>query len=111
MHYKLMFPSEYVGAHDLQGEDRDVTIQDVKIEELRLVGGIKQDKPVMSFSDAKKKMVLNKTNAATIAGLLGSETDEWRGWKITLYATTTKFGRDTVDCIRVRETKPEEQQS
>lgn len=43
-----------------------------------------------------------------IAELLGS-TDphvNWPGKAIAIYATTDKFGKDTVDAIRVRKTKP-----
>ncbi len=107
MHYKLLFPSDYVGAHDLGGEDKTVTVAKVSVQELTMQGGATEQKPVVEFSDAKKKLVLNKTNAAIVAKLHGTNTDDWVGKRITLYPTKTKCGRDVVDCIRVRDNESE----
>ena len=42
-------------------------------------------------------------NARVIAGLYGGfDSESWLGKKITLYPTTTTFGSQTVDCIRIR---------
>lgn len=101
--YRLMFPSRFICSADLMGKDRTVTIDRVAVEELQMVGGKTEAKPVCYFAGAKKALVLNKTNAKTIAKLHGTQTDEWAGKSITLFPTTTKFGRETVDCIRVRE--------
>lgn len=106
MHYKLLFPSEYVGAHDLNGRDYTVTMASVTVQELMMQGGVKDKKPVVTFSDAKKKLILNKTNARTVAALYGNDTEAWKGQKITLYPTTTKCGRETVECIRIRDRAP-----
>jgi hypothetical protein len=107
MHYKLMFPSNYVGAHDLKGKDATLAIDSVSVAELTMEGGKKENKPVVTFKGAKKKLVLNKTNAKTIAALYGTDTNAWIGQPVTLYPTTCRGERGaTVDCIRVRETKP-----
>jgi len=74
----------------------------VTMDELTMSGGRKETRPVIRFSDAEKKLVLNKTNATAIAGMYGNETDAWIGKKITMYPTETQFGSETVDCIRVR---------
>jgi hypothetical protein len=103
---ELAFPSNYIGAADLKGKDVTLTIADVKFDELMLVGGRKQTKPVMSFEKTPKLFVVNKTNGKTIAGLYGGEMRAWAGKRITLYPTKTKCGRETVDCVRVRETAP-----
>ena len=104
--YRLMFPSRFVCSADLCGEDRNVTIEKVVVESLQMTGGRAEEKPVCYFAGAKKALVLNKTNAKTIAKIHGTLTDEWAGKHITLYPTTTKFGRDTVDCVRVRDKAP-----
>lgn len=103
MDYRLLFPNDYIAAHDLRGKDVTKTIKGVTVEELRLTGGGKEKKPVISFSDTKKRLVLNKTNAKSIASLHGNDTAGWIGKKIALFPTTTLFGRNTVECVRVRE--------
>lgn len=103
MHYILMFPSKYVRAADLMGKDVTVEIASVKMEELTMAGGKKDKKPVMTFKGKDKALVLNKTNATTIASGYGSDTKDWVGQPITLYPTKTNCGGAQVDCIRVRE--------
>ena len=100
---ELMFPSNYIGAADLKGRDVKLVIEDVKLDELMMQGGKKQKKPVIYFAKTPKMMVLNKTNAKTILTMHGPEMKAWIGKSITLYPTTTKLGRDTVPCVRVRE--------
>ena len=102
MHYKLLFPNEYVGAHDLNGKDAVMTIERVDVEELTMEGGKKQKKPVVWFKGAKKRMVMNKTNAKTIAKMHGTDTANWVGKQITLYPTTCKVGPNMEECIRIR---------
>jgi len=102
MKMSLMFPSDFVKADDLDGKDATKTIKAVTMDELTMAGGRKETKPVIRFSDAEKKLVLNKTNASTIAGMYGNETDNWVGKKITMFPTETTFGSETMSCIRIR---------
>jgi hypothetical protein len=112
MKTSLMFPSNYIKADDLE-KDFKLTIYKVAKEELTVAGGAKKVSMVVYFeetaSSAKKNnrdekaWVMNKTNMKIIKKLYGKDSDMWIGKQITLYATTCKFGRDTVDCIRVRE--------
>jgi len=105
---RLLFPNDYVAADDLHGADRTVTISRVTLRDLQIAGGNESErKPVLHFAEAKKKLVMNKTNATTIAEMHGPLVTEWVGKRITLYATTCMaFGRQ-VDCIRIRETVPD----
>jgi F420-0:gamma-glutamyl ligase len=97
-----MYPSNYLGACDLMNREVKVTIKSVAISELVMVGGKKEQKPVMHFEGKNKAMVLNKTNATLIARMHGPDTESWIGKQVILYPTETKFGRDTVECIRVK---------
>lgn len=117
MHVDLMFPSLYLKAADFQGKDAPLTIRAIEREELRRNGGKTEQKWVVYFQETlekaratgkdEKRLVLNKTNANLIAKALGeTEADNWIGRKVTLYPTTTSFGRSTVDCIRVRDRAP-----
>jgi hypothetical protein len=97
------FPSKYLKAEDLEGKHVTVTIEKVNKEE---VGPKKELKPVISFVNTLKKLVLNKTNAATIAKLYGEETDEWLGKRIILYSKDTEFQGEMVLALRVSLQKP-----
>lgn len=97
------FPSKYVAAADLHGQDVNVIIANVVMEK---VEGEADPLPMITFAGMSKGMILNKTNANTIAGLYGNETDRWIGQGITLFPTTTEFGGRTVSCIRVRSVAP-----
>lgn len=102
------FPAKYLSAEADIPDDGDliVTISDCVMEELGQ-GDNKDSKPVLYFSDHDKGLALNKTNANTIAGVLGSQdTDEWIGKKIALFATEVDFQGRQVLAIRVRMRKP-----
>ena len=103
---ELLYPSKYLRSADLQGKDVTLTIEKVSVDELQMRGGLRQKKPVVYFAKTEKMLVLNKTNAMTIAELYGLETDEWIGKQITIWPTQDRFGPDVVDCIRVRPTVP-----
>jgi hypothetical protein len=106
-HYKKMFDDkEFLYAFDLDGRDVTVQIESVRPGEIAGEQGRKTKKPVLSFVGAKKKLAINRTNGKIIASLYGTDTDDWRGKWITLYPTTTAFGGDTVECIRVRPSAP-----
>lgn len=56
----------------------------------------------LRFENKDKLLGLNKTNATTIAGLIGShEVEDWTGYKIKLYRTKVQFQDKMVDAIRV----------
>jgi hypothetical protein len=107
-----MFPNKYLAAADLRGKDVTLTIFALKSETLKTSDG-DEPKWTMHFSEMqsrapaeRKRLVLNKTNAKTIAKLLGTETDDWLGQRITLFGTTCQAFGETVECIRVRPQRP-----
>lgn len=95
-----LFPSRYFSAGDLQGQPLRVTIESVTTEAVGQ-GNDAQNKPVLHFVGHAKALVMNKVNAMTIAGLLGSNTDTWAGRDIILKATTTLFQGRMVPCLRI----------
>ena len=100
--YRSMFDREYIGAWDLENKDVTVTIARVEAKELVGSKGVKAKKPIVYFEGTAKGLACNKTNGKTIAGMYGNDTAHWIGKRVTLYATTTSMGSDTVECIRVR---------
>lgn len=100
MNIESAFPSNYLKASDLGEAQPVVTIDRVEIE---AIGRNKEMKPVIYFQGKEKGLVLNKTNATKIAGLVGSkDTDDWHGCRVRIYATETEFGGETVECIRIK---------
>jgi hypothetical protein len=87
----------------LKGRDVSVVIE--AIDQVTLPQG-QGRKLVATFRGKAKAWIVNKTNANTIAKVLGTdETDDWVGQEIVLYPTETEFQGDMVDAIRVRRKK------
>ena len=105
-HVLSMFDSDYLHHYDLPAAEYAVEIERVEAGELTAQGGRKQKKPIVFFSGHKKGLALNKTNAKAIISMHGSETDTWKGKRVTLYRTTTEMAGETVECIRIRPTAP-----
>jgi hypothetical protein len=106
-HYRSMYDqSDMLYAHDLQGHEVTLEIEQVSAGELTGEKGRKSRKPFVKFKGKDKKLALNKTNGKTIARLYGSDTESWVGKFITIYPTTVDFGGETVDAIRVRPLAP-----
>lgn len=96
------FPSRYLQANDLPpGRSVLVTMADVKIEDIAGDDG-REDKPVLYFQGKQKGLVLNKTNANTIADAYGDESDHWYGKPVEIFPTETEFRGRRVACLRVR---------
>jgi hypothetical protein len=99
-----MMERDYLFAFDLQGKDCTLTIERVTGGEIKGTGGKKSKKPLCYFKEGRDKrpLGLNSTNCKAIAAMYGNDTANWAGKRITIYPTTTNFGGETVDCIRVR---------
>lgn len=107
MDYRRMFDDkEHLYAYDLDG--REVTVQIERVYAGELIGekGRKSKKPMIKFVGKDKKLAINKTNGKVIAAMYGKDTDNWAGKWIAIYPTTTEFGGETVECIRVRPQVP-----
>lgn len=101
MNYKTAFGS-YLKHEDLQGKNVRLTIEEVANEEIKGDHGVEK-KLCVKFVGKDKGLILNRTNADSIAEIAQSEdTDDWCGHQIVLYPDKTKFGGKTVDCIRIR---------
>jgi hypothetical protein len=104
---ELLNPTEFVAAAELQaGKEYPVEITGVQMKELQMVGKNQTKRKAVVAFKGMKPLVLNRTNEGMIARLHGTDAKQWAGKMISIYRTTTKFGRETVDCIRVSETAP-----
>ena len=101
------FASNYLKCEDLEDEDRVFTIDEAEIIEFKdRESGDVQKKVKVTFRETDKALLLNATNRNTIVGLLGDDTDDWEGKKITLYPSEVNFGGKMVPCIRVKSKLP-----
>lgn len=104
---ELLYPSLYVSASDLKGKDCTLTIIATNAQELVLVGGAKSKrKLILTFKEAKKKMVCNVTNANTLVDLYGTKAEGFIGKRIIVYPTKASFQGKPVDAIRIRDKVP-----
>lgn len=60
-----------------------------------------ENKLIMQFSDHESELVLNATNARTLAEMYGDNTDEWTGKEVTLASVPTEYNGQSVKGIRV----------
>jgi hypothetical protein len=95
-----MFPSNYLKADDLGAKKVTVTMTEVKLEVMPQ--GDKEEKPVLYFRNSKKGLVLNVTNAHTIAEAYGDDTDGWKGKQVILYVdNNVQYAGKRVKGLRV----------
>ena len=95
------YPSKYLKAADLDGQDRAVSIRACIQEELGQ-GVEMETKPVLYFDGGQKGLVLNKTNAQAIADDYGDDTEAWAGREIVLFIQKVTFQGKLMPAIRVR---------
>jgi hypothetical protein len=105
MNINDQFPSKYLKASDLNGEEIIVTIKDCVVESLG-----EDKRPVLYFAGKEKGVVLNKTNATNISDAYGGDTDEWVGKKVVLYTAWVDFQGRSVESIRIRPARPSDGQ-
>lgn len=104
MDINAAFPSNYLKSADLQGRVAKLKISDVRSE---MIGS--DQKLVMFFQGKERGMVLNKTNARTIADVYGNDTDQWQGGEIEVFSMKVDFQGRMVDGLRVRVPPPPRQ--
>ena len=87
--------SEWLSGLDLAGKTVNVmiaTVDEVMVPEPRT--GKQVCKVAVTFAGAKKRLLLNATNAKSLAKLFGPETDAWSGRGVALKAeNVAAFGQ------------------
>lgn len=110
-HYEALFDSTYLRWFDLNGQPSLVVIKSTERKELTLRGGAKKKAPVIDIEQIQgaitdiKPLVLNRTNADSIASIHGNRPSEWPGKEIVLYQDVTKLKGQETNCIRIRKRK------
>lgn len=107
MRIDTAFPSKFLKAADVD-EQADETTETwiVKMADVQMEEVGEDEKPILHFQGLDKGLVLNKTNANTIMGLYGKDTDTWEGKPIGLFTTEVEYqGKQTLG-IRIRAKAP-----
>jgi hypothetical protein len=103
--YELMFPSNYLKAADLDGNQVTVKIARVGREkvERKDESAPEEQKAIIRFEGKKKGMMLNRTNAEAIRLMFGRDTKAWTGKQVTLapIEIDDPFGDGRIFCLRV----------
>lgn len=99
--YSEMYPGRFLKADMLKGKKVTVTVTAIEGEALIGENNKEKDEWIVRIKERPLQLVLNKTNAFCLYRMFGGDPHSWIGKRITIYPTTTKFGRDTLDCIRV----------
>lgn len=97
------FPSKFMAAADLDGNNLRLVMKNVEIEKIG-----DDTKPVLYFRGQTKGLALNKTNSKTIADAYGDEMDDWTGSEIILFPVMTDYQGKSVEAIRVRAPQPKD---
>jgi hypothetical protein len=97
--FDQLYHSRWLKAEDLPDEDLVLTIKDVTDEE---VGPEEELKLILTFLEKDKQLILNKTNAKTLADRFGKDPNGWIGKLIALFATEVDFGGKATLAIRIR---------
>ena len=94
-------------AGDMIGQSTiTLTIANVTMENMNSGKGGAQSKPCLRFKERDKLMVLNKTNAKTLAAILGPETDNWKGARVTIAAPIIDAFGKSARSLRVTDVQP-----
>src|SRR5579862_2698736 len=92
-----VFPSKYLKAADLNNREVKVIMANAEIEKLG-----DDSKLVLYFKGKEKALVVNKTNANTIAAAYGDDTDDWYDQPLILFSVMVSFQGQTGPAIRCR---------
>jgi hypothetical protein len=107
--YSELYPGRFMKADALKGRKITLTIAEIDVQDLEGDTGKKAAKVIATFAkphaEALAKLplelVLPKTNGECLRRMFGNNPHAWVGKRVTLFPSTTKFGRETVDCIRI----------
>ena len=92
--------SKFMRADEWVGKRERVTI--TAVDDVEFEQGLK---PVLTFADHDKKLVINATNFDLLMDGFGNNTNKWVGRDVMLEGVKVKFKGRSVDSIRVRTLK------
>lgn len=101
--YSSMLNADWLKGSTPAPHELTVTVAGGYEKEFDEGNGVKKKQWVLTFQEDVPDLGLNLTNWDAMEEITGKDDSEhWRGSRIVVYATTTRFGTKTVDCVRVR---------
>ena len=93
-----LYASPWLRGEDLKGKSFKLRIIQATIQVFKSQnGGADEPKIVLSFQDAKKKLILNKMQHSALVALCDSDdTDDWEGMEVILSPGMTSNNKPTV---------------
>jgi hypothetical protein len=83
--------------------DKEISVTIKSIDKVDFTNdGVMRPKPVLSFNETPKQLVVNRTNFSALSLMFGENTDDWPGAKIALAPAMTEFKGSRVQTIRVK---------
>ena len=98
-----VYPSPWISPDDIT-RPFTLVIKAVALEEFRLPDGSKERKIVLAFTRTEKRLPLNKTQAKTLAKLLGDDAEQWAGSTIVLAPAVAPNRKATIALSAAAET-------
>lgn len=101
--YANQYEGDYLEAAHL-GSETSLTVSEVVAKNTtKAKDGRVIDKPIIKFKEAKRGLILNKTNAKILALMFGANMESYIDERVTLYPTTCEaFGKKNTPCIRIK---------
>ena len=96
-----VYASPWLRADDLGGKTIKVKIARAGAEMVQQADGGKQQRIIVDFEDKKKRLILNRTQGATLASIAGDDTNHWSGVEIYLTPQPTNNGKLTVGIMPI----------
>ena len=88
--------SKYMRADEWIGKRERVTI--TAVDDVEFEQGLK---PILTFANQDKKLVVNATNFDILMDALGNNTNKWPGNDVVLAGTKVRFKGRSVDSVRI----------
>lgn len=95
------YGAQYMNSERLAGKTLTGVITEVEASTLRNRDGVVQKRIVLTITNTKFKISLNKTNALNLAAKYGEDFDTWEGKKVQIRPCKRQFGSKDVDAIEV----------
>lgn len=101
------YQSPWLTCADLAGRPRRLTIADWTVENVRQRDGTEVRKVAVAFAGARKRLLLNHTQARVIDSALG-DLENWPGKLIILQPARTAGGQQTIEITVPPQTSTED---
>lgn len=95
------YASKWLSAADLNGKTRTVRIENVVLENVRQADGTQEQKLILDFVGASKRLILNKSQFNAMRQIAGDESDHWFDVQIMLSPATSNTGKPTIQILAV----------